>query len=95
MFLPPNGMLNISGIWSSIRFNERHNPGYRPSSSPKNTQTVTRNGQRYYFINLYTIHVNCILTSKCDIAVHITYLITHSLSLSYNTAFKGYFSLGV
>ena len=32
--------------------------------------------------------VNCYLIWPCDIAVHITYLISHSLSLSYNTVIK-------
>ena len=39
--------------------------------------------------------VICYLIWPCDIAVHITYLISHSSSLSYNTVIKGYFSLGV
>ena len=36
-----------------------------------------------------------LLIWPCDIAVHITYLISHSSSLSYNTVIKGYFKLGV
>ena len=35
--------------------------------------------------------VICYLIWPCDIAVHITYLISHSSSLSYNTVIKGYF----
>ena len=38
--------------------------------------------------------VICCLIWPCDIAVCITYLISHSLSLSYNTAIKGNFRLG-
>ena len=37
----------------------------------------------------------CSLIWPYDIAVRITYLISHSSSLSYNTVIKGYFSLGV
>ena len=39
--------------------------------------------------------VICYLIWPCDIAVHITYLISHSSSLSYNTVIKGYFRSGV
>ena len=39
--------------------------------------------------------VICYLIWPCDIAVHITYLISHSSLLSYNTVIKGYFRLGV
>ena len=39
--------------------------------------------------------VICHLIWPCDIAVRITYLISHSSSLSYNTVIKGYFRLGV
>ena len=39
--------------------------------------------------------VICYLIWLCDIAVRITYLISHSSSLSYNTVIKGYFRLGV
>ena len=37
----------------------------------------------------------CYLIWPYDIAVRITYLISHSSSLSYNTENKGYFRLGV
>ena len=52
-------------------------------------------------ILLFIIHpcdptvVICHLIRLCDIAVCITYLISHSSSLSYNTVIKGYFRLGV
>ena len=39
--------------------------------------------------------VICYLIWPCDIVVRITYLISHSSSLSYNTVIKGYFRLGV
>ena len=35
--------------------------------------------------------VICYLIWLCDIAVRITYLISHSSSFSYNTVIKGYF----
>ena len=49
-------------------------------------------------ILLYTdviLVVICYLIWPCDIDVHITFLISHSYSYSYNTVIKGYFSLGV
>ena len=39
--------------------------------------------------------VICYLIWGCDITVHITYLISHSSSLSCYTVIKGYFRLGV
>ena len=54
-------------------------------------------GLRYGFI----IHpgdptvVICYLIWPCDIAVCITYLISHSSSLTYTTVIKGYFRLSV
>ena len=51
--------------------------------------------------NYFIIHpcdptvVICYLIWLCDIAVRITYLISHSSSLSYTTVIKGYFRLGV
>ena len=39
--------------------------------------------------------VICYLIWPCDIVVRITYLISHSSSLSYNTVIKGYFRLSV
>ena len=54
--------------------------------------------QNIYGIQLFIIHpcdptaVICYLIWPCDIhvAVHITYLISHSLPLCYNTIIKGY-----
>ena len=39
-----------------------------------------------------SVVVICYLIWPCDIAVRITYLISHSSSLTYNTVIKGYFS---
>ena len=39
--------------------------------------------------------VICYLIWPCDTTVRITYLISHSSSLSYNTVIRGYFRLGV
>ena len=39
--------------------------------------------------------VICYLIWPCDIAFRVTYLISHSSYVSYNTVIKGYFRLGV
>ena len=56
---------------------------------------------KLYLVCNFIIHpcdptvVICYLIWLCDIAVRITYLISHSSFLSYNTVIKGYFRLGV
>ena len=56
----------------------------------------------YLILEIYFIihpcdptEVICYLIWSCDMAVHITHLISHSYSLSYHTVIKEYFILGV
>ena len=67
-----------------------------------NTQQFTKQTEHNsYLIWSFIIHLCdrtvmiCYLIWPCDIAARITYLISHSSSLRYNTVIKGYFRLGV